>query len=72
VFYAVPKEGLFRTLVEWNPVTPLLGLARDLAALGTSANWTAALWMTLVTAAALPLAWFFYRLALPVVLEKTQ
>ena len=48
VFYAVPKEGLFRTLVAWNPVTPLLGLARDLAALGTSTSWTAALWMTLV------------------------
>lgn len=72
VFYAVPKAGLFRTLVVWNPVTPLLGLTRDLAALGTSTNWAPALWMTLATALALPLSWFFYRLALPVVLEKTQ
>ena len=72
VFYAVPKAGLFRTLVAWNPVTPLLGLARDLAALGSSTTWAPALSMTAATALALPLAWFFYRLALPVVLEKTQ
>ena len=72
VFYAVPKDGLFRRLVEWNPVTPLLGLTRDLTALGTSTSWSGALWMTLATILALPFAWFFYRLALPVVLEKTQ
>lgn len=72
VFYAVPKEGLFRRLVELNPVTPLLGLARDLATRGLPESFASALWMTLVTAVALPLAWFFYRLALPVVLEKTQ
>ena len=53
-------------------MTPLLGLARDLAARGPSTSFAAALWMTLATAVALPLAWFFYRLALPVVLEKTQ
>ncbi len=72
VLYTVPAHGLFRRLVQWNPVTPLLGLARDLAAIGTSGNWSAALWMTVATLLALPLAWFFYRLALPVVLEKTQ
>jgi lipopolysaccharide transport system permease protein len=72
VLYAVPPQGLFRQLVELNPVTPLLGLARDLAARGLPESFAAALWMTMATAVALPLAWFFYRLALPVVLEKTQ
>lgn len=72
VLYAIPAKGLFRRLVELNPVTPLLALARDLAARGLPESYGAALWMTLVTLVALPLAWFFYRLALPVVLEKTQ
>ncbi len=72
VFYAIPAKGLFRRLVELNPVTPLLGLARDLAARGLPESYGAALWMTAATVVALPIAWFFYRLALPVVLEKTQ
>ena len=81
VLYAVPKIGLFRTLVAWNPVTPLLGLARDLAvmgasgaggAIGASPHWAGAAGMALATTVALPCAWYFYRLALPVVLEKTQ
>ncbi len=72
VLYAVPAQGLFRRLLELNPVTPLLGLARDLATTGSPESWPPALWMTGGTLVALPLAWFFYRLALPVVLEKSQ
>lgn len=72
IFYSVPDAGLLRVLMQWNPVSPLLMASRDLMVRGTfSANpgWVAcALALALV---GLPLAWFFYRLALPIVLEKT-
>ncbi len=72
VVFPVPERGLLKTLVALNPVTPLLRTARDLVTSGQVADLFVPL---LVASSALVLVlvgWFFYRLALPFVLERTQ
>ncbi len=71
VFYPVPRGGALATLLSWNPVTPLLQAGRDLLTIGAPASPWAALALGGAALVALPLAWFFYRLALPTVLERT-
>ncbi|MEM7479620.1 MAG: ABC transporter permease [Acidobacteriota bacterium] len=72
IFYSVPEAGLLRALVRANPVSPLLVTARELIVQGTSAaeGWWLILALLLVVVL-LPLAWFVYRLALPIVIERT-
>ena len=70
VVYPTPKEGLFNNIVELNPVTPLLVTARELATTGLVSNpqgfWLASIFALL----GLFLAWIFYRLAMPYVVER--
>lgn len=63
-------QGLLRAVMTWNPVTPLISLARDVTLLGTSVHWTASLLVAAASLAALALGWVLYRLALPIVIEK--
>lgn len=70
VIFPVPAEGVLRLLVLTNPVTPLLGLARDLAVAGIASHPLGALGAGLLTLVLLPTGWFFYRLALPYVLAR--
>ncbi len=63
-------QGMMRTLMDLNPLTPLIVLARDLM-LGVGANaWHAALVVSLVSAAGLFFGWLLYRLTVPVIIEK--
>jgi len=71
VFYPVPRMGALAKLLAWNPVTPLLGAARDLLTAGAPASPGWAIAVGAVALLALPCAWFFYRLALPTILERT-
>ena len=38
VVYPVPNKGLFGTIIEFNPVTPLLVTTRELATTGVVSN----------------------------------
>lgn len=70
VIYPTPKEGLFATIVNLNPVTHLLVTTRDLATSGLIANPTG-FWIVSVLAFGLLLiAWLFYRLAIPLIVER--
>lgn len=70
VVYPVPNEGLFGTIVELNPVTPLLVITRELATTGVISNpqgfWLASFFAWL----GLFLTWIFYRVAMPYVVER--
>lgn len=70
VVFPVPAAGVLRFLVLTNPVTPLLGLARDLAVAGVPSHPMGALGAAALTLLILPTGWFFYRLALPYVLAR--
>lgn len=71
VVFPVPAEGAFRLLVLTNPVSPLLGFARDLSVAGVISHPVGASAAGLLVLLLLPTGWLFYRLALPYVLERT-
>lgn len=71
VIFPVPVEGAFRLLVLTNPVTPLLGFARDLSVAGLVSHPVGASASVGLVLVLLPTGWLFYRLALPYVLERT-
>ncbi|WP_019503760.1 ABC transporter permease [Pleurocapsa sp. PCC 7319] len=70
VVYPVPNEGIFGTIVQFNPVTPLLVTTRELATTGLVSNpqgfWLASIFAML----GLFLTWIFYRVAMPYVVER--
>lgn len=71
VVYPIPTGGgLAATLVQMNPVTPLLVTTRELATTGVVSNpygfWVA----SLIAIVGLFLAWLVYRLAMPFVVER--
>lgn len=70
VIYPVPNEGLFGTIVNLNPVTPLLVTTRELATTGVVSN-PQGFWLTSILALlGLFLTWIFYRVAMPYVVER--
>lgn len=70
VVYPVPQKGALAAIVQLNLVTPLLVTTRELATTGVVSNpygfWLA----SLVAIVGLLLAWLFYRLAMPFVVER--
>lgn len=70
VVYPSPTSGLFATIVNLNPVTPLLVTTRELATTGVISN-PVGFWMaSLIGIVGLLFAWIVYRLAMPFVVEK--
>lgn len=70
VVYAIPKEGLMKTLMEYNPITPIILTARDLA-VGSSPEYLG--YFGLVLAACVPLlslGLVVYRVSIPVIVER--
>jgi lipopolysaccharide transport system permease protein len=70
VVYPTPKTGIFATIVSLNPVTPLLVTTRELASTGYISDpqgfWIA----SMIAVIGLLFSWFFYRLAMPFVIER--
>ncbi|MEO1621695.1 MAG: ABC transporter permease [Cyanobacteria bacterium J06632_3] len=71
VIYAPPETvGIFSSIVQWNPVTPLLVMTRELATTGVltaeTAFWRASLvaWLLLIV------GWLLYRLSMPFIVER--
>lgn len=70
VVYAVPKEGVMKTIMEWNPLTPIILTGRDLA-VGTSPEYLS--YFLIVIASCIPLffvALLLYRVSIPVLVER--
>ena len=70
VVYAIPKEGMMKTLMEFNPLTPIILTGRDLA-VGTPPEYLT--YFLIVIAACIPLfiiALLLYRLSIPVLVER--
>jgi lipopolysaccharide transport system permease protein len=63
-------QGVLRKVMEWNPLTPLISLARDLTHSGASAYWSASIAVAAASLAALVLGWTLYRVAVPILIEK--
>lgn len=70
VVYVAPKSGNLATLIDWNPITPLIT---------TSRNWLMGIpaenlfYFSIVCAAALLMlffGWLLYRLSIPIIVER--
>ena len=71
VVYPLPeKQGIFSIIVHLNPVTPLLVTTRDLATQGGVTEIAPFLVASLVAFLGMNIAWVFYRLAMPFVIER--
>jgi lipopolysaccharide transport system permease protein len=70
VIYPTPKTGILGTIVEMNPVTPLLVTTRELAT-GAELSHSVGFWIaSCIGIMGLFLALGFYRLALPFIIER--
>tara|TARA_R100000306_G_scaffold40701_2_gene39889 strand:+ start:440 stop:1285 length:846 start_codon:yes stop_codon:yes gene_type:complete len=70
VVYAIPKDGMMKTVMEWNPLTPIILTTRDLA-VGISPQYLT--YYLIVLACCVPLffiALVFYRISIPVIVER--
>lgn len=72
VVYPVPKAGTFGLLVQFNPVTPLLVTARDLATTGIISEPVGFWLVSMITLIGLLLTWITFRLAMPFVVERVS
>lgn len=70
VIYPVPQKGAFATLVQLNPVTPLLVTIRELATTGVVSHPTGFWVVSAIAMVGLLLGWLFYRIAMPFVVER--
>ena len=70
VVYPIPNDGVFGTIVKLNPVTPLLVTTRELATTGIVSDPSGFWLASIIAIVGLLLAWIFYRLAMPFVIER--
>jgi lipopolysaccharide transport system permease protein len=70
VVYAIPSSGIMKTIMVWNPITPIVLTARDLI-VGFSPQH---LWyFIIVVAVCIPLlfmALVIYRISIPIIVER--
>ncbi|HLP87773.1 MAG TPA: ABC transporter permease [Nostocaceae cyanobacterium] len=72
VVYPIPQSGTFATLVQLNPVTPLLVTARELATTGVISDPVRFWVVSVITIVGLLLTWVSFRLAMPFVVERVS
>ena len=70
VVYVVPDSGLMKTLMDWNPLTPLIQVSRDLMIGGDFAYLTNYFILLGCTIPFLFLGLVWYRVSIPVIVER--
>ncbi|RKE98002.1 ABC transporter permease [Ichthyenterobacterium magnum] len=70
VVYAIPKSGMMQSIMTWNPITPIVLTARDLA-VGLSPEYLT--YFLVVLAVCVPLLFIglvIYRISIPIIVER--
>jgi lipopolysaccharide transport system permease protein len=70
VVYAIPKTGIMKIIMSWNPITPIVLTARDLVVGFTPEHLT---YFLVVLAACVPLLFLgliIYRISIPIIVER--
>jgi len=70
VVYGIPKEGLMKTFMEYNPFTPFIVTARDFVTGGDAAYLFYFFIVLLVCVPIFFLALVIYRISIPVIVER--
>ena len=70
VVYAIPKDGIMKTIMLWNPFTPVIVTARDLA-LGQPLQFLPYyIGLLLACVPLLFVGLVFYRVSIPIIVER--
>jgi len=70
VVYSIPKEGIMKIIMELNPITPIVSIARD-SLVGGDFNFLP--YFLIVITVIIPLffiAMVFYRISIPIIVER--
>ncbi|NLN26063.1 MAG: ABC transporter permease [Bacteroidetes bacterium] len=70
VVYSIPESGIMKTIMEWNPLTPIILTARDLA-VGMPPTYLT--YFLIVVLGCIPLLFVglvFYRISIPILVER--
>ena len=70
VVYPPPQQGLLAVLCHYNPVSPLLVAARDLATRGVFLDPLPFAVVSVLTLLGLVVIWAIYRVSFPILLER--
>ena len=70
VIYPVPKASFAATLIELNPVTPLLVSTREWLVVGEASLLPGFLWVSGLSLLLLMFAWVQYRMAMPHLISR--
>lgn len=70
VVYVIPKEGFLKTIMEWNPITPLILTARDMVVGTTPEFLNYYFWIMLICIPLFLFALVLYRVSIPILVER--
>lgn len=70
VVYAIPKDGIMKTIMEWNPFTPLILTTRDFVSGIEPIFLTYFVMILLVCLPLFFIGLLFYRISIPIIVER--
>ncbi|OBX23239.1 MULTISPECIES: ABC transporter permease [Bizionia] len=70
VVYAIPETGIMKTIMTWNPITPIVLTARDLVVGFTPEYATYFLVVVAICVPFLFLGLIVYRISIPIIVER--
>jgi lipopolysaccharide transport system permease protein len=70
VVYAIPKEGIMKTIMEWNPFTPLILTTRDFVIGAEPVYLSFFIGVILVCIPLFFIGLLFYRISIPIIVER--
>ncbi|WP_417890140.1 ABC transporter permease [Xanthomarina gelatinilytica] len=70
VVYAIPKTGIMKSIMTWNPITPIVLTARDLVVGFTPAYINYFLIVLILCVPLLFLGLIIYRISIPIIVER--
>jgi lipopolysaccharide transport system permease protein len=70
VVYAIPEEGIMKIIMTWNPITPMILTARDLA-VGFSPDYLSYFFIVILGCIPFLIAGLvIYRISIPIIVER--
>jgi len=70
VVYAIPKEGIMKTIMEWNPFTPLILTTRDFVVGADPIYLSYFIGVIVVCVPLFFIGLLFYRISIPIIVER--
>jgi lipopolysaccharide transport system permease protein len=70
VVYSVPNDGIMKTIMEWNPFTPIILTTRDFALGNDPMYLTYFIVILLISVPLFLVGLLFYRISIPIIVER--